>query len=148
MYAIRSYYAIVDGEVAIHIEAKRLFCRGSYRLRVDSIYPWQANPRHRRFVYLSGTGVAPGPGFQREFLSMSMQSPSMTAAIGPPSWLVRWAAAVRRATDYLVQDFGGGPRPWKFAWVINFQKCGTFLFLGFLMWYYGNFSTAASYNFV
>jgi protein-S-isoprenylcysteine O-methyltransferase Ste14 len=50
---------------------------------------------------------------------------------------------MRRVTDYLVQDFGGGPRPWKFAWVINFQKCGTFLFLGGLMWYYGNGSTSA-----
>lgn len=53
------------------------------------------------------------------------------------------AAAMRRLTDYLVHDFGGGPRPWKFAWVINFQKCGTFLFLGCLMWYYGNDSTVA-----
>jgi protein-S-isoprenylcysteine O-methyltransferase Ste14 len=50
---------------------------------------------------------------------------------------------MRRVTDYLVRDFGGGPRPWKFAWVINFQKCGTFLFLGLLMWYYGNGTTAA-----
>jgi aryl-alcohol dehydrogenase-like predicted oxidoreductase len=32
------------------------------------------------------------------------------------------AAAMRRVTNYLVNDFGGGPRPWKFAWVINFQK--------------------------
>src|SRR5262249_13529894 len=23
-----------------------------------------------------------------------------------------WAAAIRRITDYLVNDFGGGPRPW------------------------------------
>jgi len=34
-----------------------------------------------------------------------------------------------RFTDYLVCDFLGGPRPWKFAWVINFQKTGTFVFL-------------------
>ena len=54
-----------------------------------------------------------------------------------------WALAMRRMTDYLVQDAGGGPRPWKFAWVINFQKCGTFLFLGLLMWYYRNDSMAA-----
>ncbi len=36
---------------------------------------------------------------------------------------------MRRFTDYLVCDFLGGPRPWKFAWVINFQKAGTFVFL-------------------
>jgi hypothetical protein len=33
---------------------------------------------------------------------------------------------MHRWTDYFVKDFGGGPRPWKFAWVINFQKTGTF----------------------
>jgi hypothetical protein len=47
------------------------------------------------------------------------------------------------AENYAVNDFGGGPRPWKFSWVINFQKCGTFFFLGFLMWYYQNFSVSA-----
>jgi protein-S-isoprenylcysteine O-methyltransferase Ste14 len=61
------------------------------------------------------------------------------ASATPPAW----AARTRKITDYLVQDFGGGPRPWKFAWVINFQKCGTFFFLGFLMWYYQNFTMAA-----
>ena len=45
---------------------------------------------------------------------------------------------MRAATDYLVCDFLGGPRPWKLAWVINFQKAGSFVFLGFLLWYYGN----------
>ena len=54
-----------------------------------------------------------------------------------------WAVRMKRLTDYAVNDFGGGPRPWKFAWVINFQKCGTFFFLGFLMWYYQNDSTGA-----
>ena len=54
-----------------------------------------------------------------------------------------WALSVSRVTDYLVSDFGGGPRPWKFAWVINFQKCGTFFFLGFFMWYYQNFFMGA-----
>lgn len=54
-----------------------------------------------------------------------------------------WAQRLRRFTDGLVVDFGGGPRPWKFAWVINVQKAGTFFFLGFLMWHYGNSSTAA-----
>ena len=54
-----------------------------------------------------------------------------------------WAAKLQRITTYAVTRFGGGPRPWKFSWVINFQKCGTFFFLGALMWYYGNYSTAA-----
>ena len=54
-----------------------------------------------------------------------------------------WALALRRFNNWLSQDFLGGPRPWKFAWVINFQKGGTFFFLGFLIWWYGNTSTAA-----
>lgn len=53
-----------------------------------------------------------------------------------------WALALNRFAEYAVSDFGGGPRPWKFAWVINFQKCGSYFFLGSLMWYYQNFSTA------
>jgi protein-S-isoprenylcysteine O-methyltransferase Ste14 len=54
-----------------------------------------------------------------------------------------WVSSVNRFTNYAVSDFGGGPRPWKFSWVINFQKCGTFFFLGLLMVYYNNFSTGA-----
>jgi protein-S-isoprenylcysteine O-methyltransferase Ste14 len=54
-----------------------------------------------------------------------------------------WALALRRFTNWIAWDFGGGPRPWKMSWIVNFQKGGTFLFLGFLMWYYDNFSTAA-----
>jgi len=40
---------------------------------------------------------------------------------------------MRRWTDYFLKDFGGGPRSWKFAWVINFQKAGTFPILAFLI---------------
>ena len=54
-----------------------------------------------------------------------------------------WAKKLNRMTSHAVNDLGGGPRPWKLAWVINFQKCGTFFFLGLLMWYYQNFSTGA-----
>jgi hypothetical protein len=54
-----------------------------------------------------------------------------------------WAQAMRRITDYLVIDFLGGPRPWKLAWIINFQKAGTFVFLLALIAWYGNTSTAA-----
>ena len=54
-----------------------------------------------------------------------------------------WAQKMRRITDYTVMDFLGGPRPWKFAWVINFQKVGTFVFLAILMLIYQNNSAAA-----
>ena len=50
---------------------------------------------------------------------------------------------MHRITDHLVHDFLGGPRPWKFAWVINFQKAGTFVFLLALIIYYGNNSANA-----
>ena len=54
-----------------------------------------------------------------------------------------WALGMRKFTDYLSKDFLGGPRPWKFAWIINFQKGGSLFFFGFLIWYYQNTSTAA-----
>jgi protein-S-isoprenylcysteine O-methyltransferase Ste14 len=44
-----------------------------------------------------------------------------------------WVRKMHHFTDHLVRDFLGGPRPWKFAWVINFQKAGTFVFLLALM---------------
>ena len=37
--------------------------------------------------------------------------------------------------DTLSEDIGGGPRPWKTTWVVNFLKGGTFLFLGKMMAY-------------
>lgn len=43
----------------------------------------------------------------------------------------------------MVVDFLGGPRPWKLAWVINFQKAGTFFVLLGFMAYYNNTSAAA-----
>jgi protein-S-isoprenylcysteine O-methyltransferase Ste14 len=56
-----------------------------------------------------------------------------------------WARGARRLADYLSRDclpeLGG--RPWKFAWVINLQKAGTFFFLGALMLAYGVRSPAA-----
>jgi len=67
--------------------------------------------------------------------SASSRPPQIT----PPAW----ALALRRLTTWAVEDAGGGPRPWKFAWVINFQKGGTFFFLGFLIWWYDNHSAAA-----
>ena len=69
------------------------------------------------------------------------EAPTGSGMSGRPA--PAWAVNLHRITSYAVDDFGGGPRPWKFAWVINFQKCGTFLFLGLLMWHYRNFSMAA-----
>ena len=54
-----------------------------------------------------------------------------------------WALAMRRFTQWLAWDFGGGPRPLKMSWVINFQKVGTFPLLGFFIWHYGVHSMAA-----
>lgn len=54
-----------------------------------------------------------------------------------------FVAKMRAATDYFTFDLLGGPRHLKFAWVVNFQKAGTFFFLGFLLWYYNNQETAA-----
>ena len=46
-------------------------------------------------------------------------------------------------TQFMSQQFLGGPRVLKLAWVINFQKGGTLLFIGALMLWYQNFSAAA-----
>ena len=54
-----------------------------------------------------------------------------------------WARSMQALVGYLSQDFLGGPRPWKLSWVVNFQKAGTFAFLGSLMWIYSNSSTTA-----
>ena len=68
-----------------------------------------------------------------------MNSPVGSECKTPPAW----AAILRRRTTWLVEDAFGGPRPWKFAWVINFQKAGTVVFLGLLIWWYDNHSPAA-----
>lgn len=65
--------------------------------------------------------------------------PEASLAYPPPAW----AASLRRFATWLSQDFGGGPRPWKLASVVNFQKGGTFVLLGAMMAWYGNSSTAA-----
>jgi protein-S-isoprenylcysteine O-methyltransferase Ste14 len=70
-----------------------------------------------------------------------------TPGVGPeeatPTQPPAWAANLRRWTDYLTLDIGGGPRPWTFAAVINFQKGGTFPFLAALMAWHGRPSTAS-----
>jgi protein-S-isoprenylcysteine O-methyltransferase Ste14 len=62
-----------------------------------------------------------------------------TAAVAPPWILARWHAFTR----YLAEDFLGGPKVLKLAWVINFQKGGTFVVIGLLMWLWQNVTTAA-----
>lgn len=49
-----------------------------------------------------------------------------------------WAVAMSRLARYLSTDVGGGPRLLRLSWVINAQKGGTALFVGGLMWAYGN----------
>lgn len=53
------------------------------------------------------------------------------------------AARLQALNHWLSQDLGGGPRPWKLAWVVNFQKAGTFPVLAAMMFVYGNTTTAA-----
>ena len=74
---------------------------------------------------------------------MNMATGENGSATAAPTMAPAWARALRRASDFLTRDFPGGPRPWKLAWVINFQKAGTFALLGGLMWHYQNTSTAA-----
>ena len=54
-----------------------------------------------------------------------------------------WARTIYTASGYLTEDFGGGPKVLKMAWVINLHKIITlFIILG-MMFYFDNFSTAA-----
>ena len=53
------------------------------------------------------------------------------------------STTIKKTTDYLTHELLGGPKIWKFSWVINFQKAGTFVFLGFLIFFYQNDSMAA-----
>ena len=55
-----------------------------------------------------------------------------------PLWN-HWA----RFTAFMTERFLGGPQVLKLAWVINFQKTGTFFYILLLMNYYQNFSVAA-----
>jgi protein-S-isoprenylcysteine O-methyltransferase Ste14 len=75
--------------------------------------------------------------------TLYLMAKEQTTNISTSQTVPPWASNLNRFTNYAVHDFGGGPRPWKFSWIINFQKCGTFFFLGFLMWYYNNFSVTA-----
>jgi len=54
-----------------------------------------------------------------------------------------WARIARHWTIAIFYDLLGGPRPWKFSWVINFEKLGTFPLYAFMMMSYHNNSAAA-----
>jgi protein-S-isoprenylcysteine O-methyltransferase Ste14 len=70
-----------------------------------------------------------------------MAEPDTVAGVATPAPAA--AARLQKFNHWLSHDFGGGPRPWKLAWVVNFQKGGTFVFLGLLMAWYGNGTSAA-----
>jgi protein-S-isoprenylcysteine O-methyltransferase Ste14 len=57
----------------------------------------------------------------------------------PPTFIIK----MNNIFNHLSSDFLGGPKVLKFAWVINFQKAGTFFFVALLMAIYNNYSTAA-----
>ena len=57
----------------------------------------------------------------------------------PPAW----AAVTGRVIHYVMNDFGGGRRLLKLAWVINFQKLGTIPLFAFFIFKYHNSSAAA-----
>lgn len=71
---------------------------------------------------------------------MAISKAATTSGISAPTW----ASKIRELNYWLVEDAGGGPRPWKLSWVINFQKIGTCVFLGLLMWWYTDKTPAAT----
>lgn len=54
-----------------------------------------------------------------------------------------WVEAVYRFNTYLSEEFLGGPKFIKLAWVINLHKGGTLLFVALLMLLYQNYTTVA-----
>jgi protein-S-isoprenylcysteine O-methyltransferase Ste14 len=72
---------------------------------------------------------------------MATHAQLSTSSVAAPGW----AQLLRRFNDRALHDLGGGPRPFKLAWVINTQKAGTFAFLGLMMaWYADRSPTATS----
>lgn len=72
---------------------------------------------------------------------MTEAAPAATEAPRPRA--PRWVERVSRLNRALSEDFLGGPKVLKFAWVINAQKCTTVLFVGALMALSSNWSAAA-----
>ena len=64
-------------------------------------------------------------------------------ATEPPAW----AKTAGNVIHYLMNDFGGGRRWFKLAWVINFQKLATIPLLAIFIFKYHNFNPPNStYN--
>ena len=70
-----------------------------------------------------------------------MSTVNPTAFVAPTP-APAWALSMRRFNDWLLGNIGGGPRPLKFAWVINFQKLATIPLFGIFIPWYHNSSTA------
>jgi protein-S-isoprenylcysteine O-methyltransferase Ste14 len=56
----------------------------------------------------------------------------------------QWAQRLRRFNQWCMFDLGGGPRPFKLAWIINLQKGGSFAFFALLIGYYADQTPAAT----
>lgn len=54
-----------------------------------------------------------------------------------------WARTIYDTSEKLTEDFGGGPRHLKIAWVINLHKIITLFIIYGMMLHFDNFSTAA-----
>ena len=54
-----------------------------------------------------------------------------------------WARKIYDFVAYMTEDFGGGPRQLKMAWVINFHKIITLFIIAGMMALLDNYSTAA-----
>ena len=83
---------------------------------------------------------------ERELGTTGLKEANMstaTASAPLPAKAPALAAVMRQRDQLPTKRLCGGPRPWKFAWVINFQKTGAFPLLGFLIAWYHNTSTAA-----
>ena len=81
----------------------------------------------------------------RQFDPMQMESnPPLTQPLHHiPTEAPAWAETTGRVIYYLMNDFGGGRRWLKLAWVINFQKLSTIPLLAIFIFKYHNFSAAA-----
>lgn len=62
---------------------------------------------------------------------------------GPVPRLPPLVRSIRSLTTYLSEDFLGGPRVVRLAWVVNFQKGLTWAWVAALMAAFGNSTTAA-----
>ena len=77
-------------------------------------------------------------------LAQMGSSPPVTQALRSiPGRPPTWAAVAGRVIHHVMNDFGGGRRRLKLAWVINFQKLTTIPLLAIFMLEYHNFTVAA-----